>query len=274
MIIYNFPANTILMSGTRRVSGTDVKANRSISIRFSEELFDKINAQWKKDGFANRTALVEAACNLYFDSLSCPRCGNRNHKNSLYCSICGNTLNPLHEIKEDLSDQFLSIKKHQANILTFEKELQEDRRKIIERVSSMHINNDLEEKLLSMIHNLSYLEETGSLEVAIKNSEGDLAFYPNSITHPLFERYSKKLETVTKFFESPSYLTNNPPLSLEQVKMVKAMMTELEEIQNHYLLNVLNNDKMVYISINEILDSLSKIDESTLKKVIAGSSED
>ena len=56
--------------------------------------------------------------------------------------------------------------------------------------------------------------------------------------------------------------------------MVKAMMTELEEIQNHYLLNVLNNDKMVYISINEILDSLSKIDESTLKKVIAGSSED
>ena len=263
----------VMPSTKRRIDGED-KSPFTLSFRFSKDLVNKISTRWSEEGFANRTALVEAACNFYFDTQACPRCGNRNHKNSLYCSICGNTLNPLYELKEELNNQFLSIKKHQANILTFEKELQEDRRKIIERVSSMNINNDLEEKLLSMIHNLSYLEETGSLEVAIKNSEGDLAFYPNSITHPLFERYSKKLETVTKFFESPSYLTNNPPLSLEQVKMVKAMMTELEEIQNHYLLNVLNNDKMVYISINEILDSLSKIDESTLKKVIAGSSED
>ena len=85
MIIYNFPANTILMSGTRRVSGTDVKANRSISIRFSEELFDKINAQWKKDGFVYKP---------YFGCEGFKRtCTNTPLPGKMYCKKCLDNMN-------------------------------------------------------------------------------------------------------------------------------------------------------------------------------------
>ena len=249
----------VMPSTKRRIDGED-KSPFTLSFRFSKDLVNKITTRWSEEGFANRTALVEAACNFYFDTQACPRCGNRNHKNSLYCSICGNTLNPLYELKEELDSQFLSIKKHQENIIAFEKQLLDERAKITERILSMHLDKNLELNLLDMIHNLASLEDIGALEIALKNSEGNVSFYPNSITHPLFSRYSEIIEKVTKFFESPAYITNNPPLSIEQVNEIKSDMSDLEDTLNHYLLNVLGTDKMVYKSIHAILDCLSQAD--------------
>lgn len=245
------------MPGARRVSDDDVKANRSISIRFSEDLLKKINDNWKIDGFANRTALIEAACNLYFDTQACPRCNNRNHKNSFVCSICGNALHPLYELKSALNNQYLSLMKQQEMALSLEQELIEARAKLNERILSMNVGNPLESGLLSMIHNHKSQADIGSLEASIKNSEGDVTFYPNSITHPLFDRYSEKLHTVNQFFSSSEYETNNPQLFRDQAEDVMSCMLDLDEILYHYQNNVLNAEKTLIKSIHEVLDGIS-----------------
>lgn len=245
------------MPGARRVSDNDVKANRSISIRFSEDLLGKINNSWKSEGFANRTALIETACNLYFDTQACPRCHNRNHKNSLFCSICGNALNPLYELKNELNDYFLYLKEKQEKALSLERELADERSKLNERILSMNLSKPLESGLLSMIRNQGSQSDTGSLETAIKNSKGHVTFYPNSITHPLFDQYSEKLIVVNDFFSSKEYATNNPQLFRDQAKDVRSCMLDLDEILRHYQSNVLEAERSLIQSIHEVLDGIS-----------------
>ncbi|MEA5036857.1 hypothetical protein SDC9_20416 [bioreactor metagenome] len=89
------------MDGSKRVSKT-AKADSSITLRLSTVLLDKINNSWKNMGFANRTDLVESACEWFFDTLECPRCHNRNHKDGLYCSVCGEELQPHFRIINEL----------------------------------------------------------------------------------------------------------------------------------------------------------------------------
>lgn len=249
----------VMQDAKRRRDGDD-KSPFTLSFRFSNDLVKKINLRWKEDGFANRTALVEAACNLYFDSLECPRCGNRNHKNSLYCSICGNTLHPAYEVERKLRIRYDSFCKEQTVVLSLESEVEEERDKYRGRITSAEISTELKSSLDEILHSADESYHLGSTLDFMDENKDDLE-YLLSVSNPLelsYPVYAAKLNIVQTFFDDLLTHVDDTPQLLVQEKVNEINHT-IDYLNNFlvYYKSRLGKDLNLYAQVNKLIDKLT-----------------
>lgn len=244
----------MVMQDIKRRRDGDDKSPFTLSFRFSNDLVKKINLRWKEDGFANRTALVEAACNLYFDSLECPRCKNRNHKNSLYCSICGNSLNPSYELKKNLKllyDDFLG---YQEKVISFERGVSEEKEEYNKKITSTNLNPELKSSLADILCSAA---EDYWLGVALQLMDTDsLEEVYQQIPSGYYD-YVTKLDIVRKFFQSSTYLNDTPHLTKEDTSKIEDLIGELYDFLIVYE-GGLKRDLNLYVQVNKLIDKLSE----------------
>lgn len=251
----------VMQYAKRRVEGED-KSPFTLSFRFSNDLVKKINLRWKEEGFANRTALVEAACNLYFDTQECPRCKNRNHKNSLYCSICGNTLHPVYELERKLKFRYDTFLSDQQNLLSLEVEVERERDKYNQKITSSNLTPELKssledilqsaDKYYHLAHTLEKLDEEGE--------EADYCEFVGSKLNPLklsVESYAWNLIQVRTFFNSLNDVGETPYLlTIEKANDILSVIDYLEHFQTHYKTK-LEKDLNLYAMVNKLIDKLT-----------------
>lgn len=96
---------TEFMRKNRR-RNNELRAERSLSVRFSQSVLDEINEYWEERGFANRTDLIEIACKTYLESNICPRCNALNPPNGVICSVCSETLTPYHQLQTKVYKEY------------------------------------------------------------------------------------------------------------------------------------------------------------------------
>lgn len=243
----------IMQSAKRRTDNED-KSPFTLSFRFSKDLVHKIINGWEKEGFANRTALVEAACNLYFDTFECPRCKNRNHVNSLYCSICGNAFTPAYELKKELKIEYQELLERQEKVLFAESEVEKAREKCYEMIHSSNLEEDviisLEELLAEVPTDYWFSTIIESLELG--NLGDALKFKP---PYDLQE-YAFTLSEVQEFFKSPTYLKDTPILTEDKAKEVVINIGNLMDFQTHYEI-MLKRSMSICLKITNLIDKLN-----------------
>lgn len=243
----------IMESAKRRIDGDD-KSPFTLSFRFSKDLVSKINSSWKEEGFANRTALVEAACKFYFDTLECPRCKNRNHKNSLFCSICGNSLNPSYELKKNLKSMFDDFLEYQKKVISLEREVDEERGEYNKKITSAKLNPELKSSLEDI---LSSTAKEYWLGIVLQIMETDgLEEVHNSSIPSGYHEYASKWDCIQQFFQSSTYLKDTPHLTTEIADNVQNIIDDLIEFQIGYEIG-LKRDLDLYVHVNKLIDKLT-----------------
>lgn len=244
----------MVMQDAKRRMGGDDKSPFTLSFRFSNDLVKKINLRWKEDGFANRTALVEAACNLYFDSLECPRCKNRNHKNSLFCSICGNSLNPSYELKKDLKAIYDNFMEYQEKILSFERGFDEEKAEYNKKISSINLNPELKSSLADILDSAA---EDYWLGLALQMLETDTTEEVCQNIPSGYHDYIFKFSVVRAFFHSSIYLKDTPHLTVDKAREIEDFIGDLVDFQIRYELG-LKRDLNLYTQVNKLIDKLTE----------------
>lgn len=243
----------MLMQSVKRRTDSDDKSPFTLSFRFSKDLVNKIG-RWEEEGFANRTALVEAACNLYFDTFECPRCKNRNHINSLYCSICGNAFNPVYELKEDLKGIYQDFLHQQETVLFAESEVERER----EKCDKMIHSSDFEEDVITSLEELlavvpkDYWLSTAVETLALGGLDDVAKFKPPSDVLS----YAFTLDVVQEFFKSPTYLKDTPILTDDKAKEIMNHIENLMDFQTHYDI-MLKRSMYICLKITNLIDKLN-----------------
>lgn len=244
----------VMVDIKRRIDKED-KSPFTLSFRFSKDLVEKINNHWKEDGFANRTALVEAACNFFFDTLECPRCKNRNHKNSLYCSICGNTLNPSYELKKSLKQMYDEFLEYQERTLSLEIEVNEERDEYYKKISSPKLNPELKSSLEDILCSAA---DDYWLGVTLRVLEKDnLEEIYQAVPVLGFHRYAYQLNEVQTFFQSSTYLKDIPHLTPQITNGIESLIGDLIDFQINYGV-MLKSDLNLYLQVNKLIDKLTE----------------
>lgn len=262
--INTLPSNfRVMLSAKRRMDGGN-KAASTVSFRFSEDLVDKINTRWKEDGFANRTALVEAACNLYFDSRECPRCGNRNHKNSLYCSICGIGLDPSYDLKKNLKIMYDDFLQYQEYIISLERGVEEERDEYDKKVGSSKLDQELKSSLENILKSAAEEYWLGTTVHILEISGLDEAIESVPMG---YRDYADKMNSVKIFFESSTYIKDEPHLTLEKTTEIESLIDDLNDFQINYEI-MLKRDLNLYQQVNKLIDTLNSTNYLKLESLV------
>lgn len=247
----------MIMQSTKRRTDKEDKSPFTLSFRFSKDLVEKISTRWSEEGFANRTALVEAACNFYFDTFECPRCKNRNHINSLYCSICGNAFKPVYELKKFLKEFYeQDFQVYLDRVLSFERGFEQEREKCYKKITTSKLDEELRESLLDVLKetpdeywlsDIHYYMEEGELDTIYSNAPMDCRSY----VHDLNE--------VQEFFKSSTYLKDNPILTEDKANEIMNFIENSIDFLIKYEI-MLKKAINICLKVDKLIDKLTERD--------------
>lgn len=250
----------MIMQSAKRRKDSDDKCSFTLSFRFSKDLVSKIVGRWEEEGFANRTALVEAACNLYFDTFPCPRCGNRNHINSMYCSICGCAFTPSYELKKELKRIYDDFLERQEEVLSHELEVMASRDRCNANIESLkpceEISDNVEEIQSIISDILEAVPEKYWLRLTLQTLEKDGLEEVCKLVPSDCRTYAYNVNEVRNFFESSTYLKDSPILTRDKYQEIISLIEDMNDYLTQYDI-MLKRNAYLCLKVYNLIDKFS-----------------